>query len=67
MTQLPLTASLADRIRAWFYEPCSFADLCDAFPGENAADLDRAAREAGVLHYDDDIGYYIDAPPEVTS
>jgi hypothetical protein len=62
MTQLDLTASLATRIRAWAGEPCSFADLCNAFPAETATDMDAAAREAGVLQYADDIGFYVAAP-----
>ena len=61
MTQLTLSASLADRVRAWAGQPCSFADLCDAFPAENATDMDAAAREAGVLQHDDDIGFYVAA------
>lgn len=51
MTQLLLSASLTDRIRAWAGEPRSFADLADAFPEVNATDLDVAATEAGVLHW----------------
>ncbi len=62
MTQLDLTASLATRIRAWAGEPCSFADLCNAFPTESATDMDAAAREAGVLQYADYIGFYAAAP-----
>lgn len=62
MTQLDLTATLADRIRAWAGEPCSFADLCNAFPAESATDVDAAAREAGVLQWDANIGFYVAAP-----
>jgi hypothetical protein len=65
MTQLDLTASLATRIRAWAGEPRSFADLCDAFPAESATDLDTAAREAGVLQWAADIGFYVAAPLDV--
>jgi hypothetical protein len=64
MTRLDLTSSLATRIRAWAGEPCSFADLCDAFPAENATDVDAAARAAGVLQWADDIGFYVAAPLE---
>ncbi len=66
MIQLHLTQSLADRVRTWTGQPCSFADLCDAFPNENASDMDVAAREAGVLQWADDIGFYVAAPLEVT-
>jgi hypothetical protein len=65
MTQLDLTASLAARVRAWAGEPCSFADLCDAFPTENATDMDAAAREAGVLQWSADIGFYVAAVLDV--
>lgn len=64
MTQLDLTASLAARVRAWAGEPCSFADLCDAFPGESATDVDAAACDVGVLQWADDIGFYVAAPLE---
>ena len=62
MTQLPLTASLADRVRSWAGRPCSFADLCDAFPAECATDVDAAAREVGVLAWSDVVGFYVAAP-----
>ncbi len=65
MTQLDLTASLATRVRAWAGEPCSFADLCDAFPTEDATDMDAAALEAGVLQWADDVGFYVAAPLDV--
>jgi hypothetical protein len=65
MTQLDLTASLATRIRAWAGEPCSFADLRDAFPAESATDMDTAAREVCVLQYAEDVGFYVAAPLDV--
>jgi len=59
MTQLPLSTSLVDRVRAWAGERTTFAALCDAFPIENATDLDGAATAAGVLHWADSIGFYV--------
>jgi len=59
MTQLPLSTSLTDRVRAWAGERSTFADLCDAFPGESATDLDAAAVAAGVLHWADEVGFYV--------
>jgi hypothetical protein len=60
MTQLPLQAYLADRVRAWVstHPRTTFATLCDAFPGENATDLDRVATDTDVLHWDS-AGFYV--------
>lgn len=62
MTQLHLPATLADRVRAWAStrERATFADLCDAM-SESATDVDAAATEAGVLHWDG-AGFYVGRP-----
>lgn len=69
MTQLPLSASLADRVRAWaplgpMREP--FAWLQDVFPHDGATELDAAATEAHVLAWNGagfDVGH---CPQEVS-
>lgn len=70
MTQLPFPpplSPLAARVLAWARArgPVRFWELTDAFPGANASDLDRAAREAGVLRWREGPtlkgGYYVSA------